>query len=133
MNAANSEVIISIMEQVAERAGDITPRVFERYFERCADSRSLMDHMDAHMLGRMMDQVLLLLMESGEEELASYMEFETATHRSYGVEQHMYESLLAAVRDVLAASLGTDFTAEMDRALTSRIDFLLSEIGAATA
>ena len=58
--------ILAAMEQVAEKAGDIAPAIFARYFERCGDSRALMEHMDEHMLGRMMDQVLLLIMEPGE-------------------------------------------------------------------
>lgn len=131
MNAATAETIIAAMEQVAERAGDITPRVFERYFARCGESQALMDHMDEHMLGRMMDQVLLLLMESGEEELESYLQFETSAHRAYGVQQHMYQSLLVAVREVIVDSLGESFTPEMDAAFRSRMDFLLREIEAA--
>lgn len=129
-NEEQTASIIATMELVAEQAGDVTPAIFERYFARCSDSRALMDHMDEHMLGRMMDQVLLLLMESGEEELESYIEFETASHRSYGVKPHMYESLMLAVQDVISQSLGKDFTPVMAQALQSRIDYLLGAITA---
>ena len=123
--------ILSAMETLAEKAGDVTPAIFRRYFERCQESRALMDHMDEHMLGRMMDQVLLLIMESGEEELASYLNFETANHRSYGVEAHMYGSLLHSVQDVIAETLGDDLTPSMARALKARIDYLLGALTAA--
>jgi len=123
--------ILAAMERVAEKSGDITPAIFERYFERCRESKALMDHMDEHMLGRMMDQVLLLIMEPGEEELASYISFETASHRSYGVQAHMYESLMRSVQDVLAEALGEELTPRMSGALKSRIDYLLTEISAA--
>ena len=119
------------MELVAERAGDITPKVFERYFRRCRESQVLMDHMDEHMLGRMMDQVLLLLMEPGESELESYLEFETSTHRSYGVEPHMYKSLMAAVCEVMEEALASDYSTKIDAALKGRTRFLLKEIAAA--
>ena len=131
MTQASADTIIETMEQVAERGGDITSNVIDRYFERCADSKALMDHMDKYMLGRMVDQVLLLLMEADESELESYLRFETASHRSYGVEQHMYQSLMAAVRDVIIKILGDDFTTEMDTALNARTEFLLGEINAA--
>ena len=131
MTQASANTIIETMEQVAERGGDITSNVIDRYFERCADSKALMDHMDKYMLGRMVDQVLLLLMEADESELESYLRFETASHRSYGVEQHMYQSLMAAVRDVIIKILGDDFTTEMDTALNARTEFLLGEINAA--
>ncbi len=132
-NEQQTAQILAAMELVAEKAGDITPAIFTRYFERCTDSRALMDHMDEHMLGRMMDQVLLLIMEPGEDELASYIEFETASHRSYGVKAHMYESLMRSVQDVISSELGEAFTEDMRDALQARIDYLLQEITAAAA
>ncbi len=132
-NDEQTAQILNAMELVAEKAGDISPAIFARYFERCGDSKALMDHMDEHMLGRMMDQVLLLIMESGEEELTSYIEFETASHKSYGVKPHMYESLMRSVQDVLASELAGDFTQDMAKALQGRIDYLLKEISAAEA
>ena len=131
MSEADNATIIQTFEQVAERAGDITDAIIQRYFQRCQDSRELMDHMDEHMLGRMMEQVLLLIMEDGDAGLESYLEFETAAHRSYGVQHHMYENLMGAVQDVIAETLGSAFTREMAAALSRRIDFLLTEITAA--
>lgn len=128
-----SEAITAAMELVAERAGDITDAVFRRYFDRCSGSRALMDHTDEYMRGRMMTQVLLLLMESGEAELKSYLAFETDAHKAYGVEQHMYENLLAAVHEEVAATLNGSFTPAMDAAFRARIDHLLTEIEAAAA
>lgn len=133
VSTETSEIITGIMEIVAERAGDITPRVFERYFELSTPAKSLMDHMDEHMLGRMMDQVLLLLMETDDEELAGYLNFETHTHISYGVDSDMYHYLMAAVRDVIEHSLGDDFTADMADAFATRTEFLLQAIDDATA
>ena len=132
-NEEQTANILTAMEQVAEKAGDIAPAVFARYFERCGESKALMDHMDEHMLGRMMDQVLLLIMEPGEEELTSYIEFETASHKSYGVQPHMYESLMRSVQDVIAEVLADEFTPDMARAFQGRIDYLLKEISAAEA
>ena len=130
---ANAVLIEQTFERVAERAGDITGRVFDRYFERSAASRALMDHMDEHMLGRMMEQVLLLLMERGDSELDGYLAFETQAHTSYGVDQTMYAELMGAVTDVIASALGDDFQAEERAAFDARTRYLLDAIAAATA
>ena len=87
-----------------------------------------MEHMDEYMRGRMMDQVLLLLMETDDEELNSYLNFETRNHISYGVTDDMYESLMSAVQDVIRESLGEDFTPQVEAGFKQRTDFLLSAI-----
>lgn len=133
MSQTESETITEALEMVAERAGDITGAVFDRYFERCSDSKALMEHTDEYMRGRMMEQVLLLLMEPGESELESYLEFETTNHRAYGVEQYMYERLMSAVTDVVAKALGDDYSPDMQSAFAARTGFLLKEIAAADA
>ncbi len=130
---SDSEMISEAMALAADRAGDITEAVFTRYFARCSGSRALMDHTDEYMRGRMMAQVLLLLMEPGEAELASYLEFETDAHKAYGVEQYMYENLLAAVHEEVAEILNGSLTPAMDSAFRSRIAYLLSQIQAAAS
>jgi len=131
MSDNTAEAIARLFEQLADRGGDITEQVFARYFARSPDAQSLMDHMDAYMRGRMMAQVLELLMEPGEAELESYIEFETDNHRGYGVTQHMYEDLFAAIREVLTEVLGPDLDPEEARAFDARVSFLLREIGQA--
>lgn len=126
-------IIIDSMERVAERSGDITEAVFKRYFERCEASKGLMSHMDQYMHGRMLEQVLMLLMEEGEEELQRYIAFETANHASYGVEFYMYENLFGAVQDVIHDSLVDDLTDTERNAWQSRIDTLLQAIQRAAA
>ncbi len=116
------------MEQVAEQAGDITGEVFQHFFVQCRTSHALMDHMDKYMLGRMLDQVLLLLMEPGDAELESYLNFETKAHATYGVEQHMYETLMNSVRDVVRNDLNGDYDAEISAAFDERIEYLLQKI-----
>ena len=133
MSTSSSDRIIAAMEQVAESLGDITDQVFERYFAQSSTSYALMDHMDQHMLGRMLDQVLLLLMESGEEELEGYLRFETKAHAAYGVEQPMYEALMNSVRGVIREGLGDGYDSATAAAFDERIQFLLNRIAAAAA
>jgi len=121
-------IIIDSMERVAERSGDITEAVYERYFERCEASKALMSHMDQYMHGRMLEQVFMLLMEEGEEELQRYLAFETTNHASYGVEFYMYENLFAAVQDVIYDSLSDDVSDAVRNAWQARVDTLLRAI-----
>jgi len=125
-----SQLIIQTLEQVAEKAGDITAQVIENYHVRCPASQQLMTHMDEYMLGRMMDQVVLLLMEDGAEELDNYLRFETSNHRSYGVENYMYGNLLGALRDTVSDLVGNDLQPDELSALDGRIDFLLGKLTA---
>ena len=121
-----------VFEQVAERAGDITAQVFVRYFERSGSARELMNHMDEHMLGRMMEQVLLLMMDTSEAELGSYLKFETSAHTAYGVDLEMYDELMGAMIDVTAAVMGDDFDDAGRLALEARAAYLLDAIAATT-
>jgi len=123
-----SESIVTSLELVAERHGDITAEVMRIYHQRCPESAALMEHMDEYMIGRMMDQVLLLLMEDGREELENYLRFETTNHESYGVLPHMYANLLSSVRDCIADVLGDDFGSGMQAAWRTRIAILLDAI-----
>ncbi len=125
--------IITSLELVAERAGDVTPAIIETYHTRCPEAVSLMDHMDRHMLGRMVDQVLLLLMEDGDAELDAYLEFETANHTAYGVEPDMYAPLFEAVLETVRTAAGSDWTEELEQAWRARITHLDGELVAASA
>ena len=121
--------IIESLEIVAEKAGDIAPAVIHRYHARCTDSALLMDHMDNYMLGRMLDQVFLLLMEEGTAELRNYLEFETMNHLSYGVENFMYDNLFDAVFETVRSIAGDTWSAEFESAWQARIEVLTREIG----
>lgn len=128
-----SEPLLDSLELAAAKAGDIAPAVYERYFERCPDSRTIMIHTDSYMRGRMLDEVFRLLMSGGVEEEREYLEFETTNHRAYGAAPHMYENVLLAVRDVVADVLGSEFSAGMDVAWKQRVQELLAIIRPFTA
>ncbi len=126
------EAIVQSFELAGARAGDITARVYEAYFARCPESRELMWLVDPHMRGRMLESVLLLLMGDPVEEQRDYIRFETKNHLSYGVRPNMYENLFCAVRDTVREALGSDWTATMDAAWSSRLNDILQEIHVAS-
>lgn len=124
------EQIVRSLELAGERAGDITPQVYDAYFARCPESRKLMLMTDEHMRGRMLESVIILLMVGSAEEQRDYIRFETKSHLSYGVLPSMYENVLTAVRDTVRSALGSDWTTAMEAAWAARLDAILNEIHA---
>ncbi len=120
--------ILQSFEIAAERAGDIAPAVYEAYFARCPESRELMRFLDIYMRGRMLDSLYELLMADEMSEQFRYLQFEATNHATYGVLPHMYQNLLAAVRDTVQEACGADWTRAMAAAWNSRLDVLLREI-----
>ena len=128
-----SDPVYESLELAAETAGDITPQVYERYFSRCAGSAALMSHIDDIVRGRMLEEVVRLMMlpeYSGEQQ---YLDFEINNHRSaYSVEPHMYGNLLSALRDTVRESLDGRWNDRFEAAWDRRIDALKAEIAART-
>ena len=117
------------LELAGEAAGDIVPEVFSRYYAACPEAADLMSHMDQHMQGRMLEEVLRLIMTEDYSEDDVYLNYEVTNHRlSYGVQNRMYPALLAALRDTVRAALGQGWTAAFAAAWDQRIQALLAEI-----
>jgi hypothetical protein len=125
------DMIASSFETAGERLGDITAPVYDRYFANCPGSRQLMVHIDQYVQGRMLAEVVELLLTPDPASMRDYLKFETRTHASYGVEATMYRNLLCSVRDVVRDALGKQWRQDHDRAWQGRIDALLAEIHAA--
>jgi hemoglobin-like flavoprotein len=128
----DTDLVTHSFEIAADRAGDITGAVYDRYYARCPASRQLMSHIDHYVQGRMLEEVIELLLTQRPETLRDYLRFETQTHVSYGVEPSMYENLLYSVRDAIRDSLAGDWRADYEGAWDRRIATLLSEIALAT-
>ena len=123
------DLVYTSFEIVAEKAGDIAPAVYKKYFARCPGSEELMTHIDDIVRGRMLDEVYRLMMNETYDEEESYLNFEVKNHKlAYSVQPHMYENLLAALKEVIAESLGNDWNDSFEQAWQSRIDLLLKEI-----
>ena len=131
MAATDADHILESFELAAERAGDITEEVYRRYYENCPESAEIMSHVDVYMQGRMMNEVLNLVMTDPDES-EQYLAYETRNHASWGVRGHMYVNLLQAVRDTVRAAVGDDWNQTVDAAWQNRIDHLLRTIEAAS-
>ena len=121
--------LIASLELASERAGDLTPMVYARYFEKCPESRELMWHLDQLVKGKMLAEIFRLLMESDLDSEDAYLDFEVRTHQqSYGVLGHMYDNLMAALAEAVAEVLDSDWTQDFAAAWEVRTKALLQAI-----
>lgn len=127
------DLILTSLEITAERAGDITDTVCERFFSKCPDSRELMEHIDLGVQGRMIEEVMRLLMVPDSHTQSGYLEFEIKTHRAYGVRMDMYSNLLNAVQETVESALGELWNHEFQDAWQQRLNSLVNEISLHTA
>ncbi len=127
------DLIMTSLEITAERAGDITQTVCERFFSKCPDSRELMAHIDLGVQGRMIEEVMRLLMVPDSHTQSGYLEFEIKTHRAYGVRMEMYANLLSAVEETVETALGELWNEEFRDAWQRRLGALTEEISLHTA
>lgn len=127
----DDDLVFATLERAAEKAGDIAPDVYRRWYARCPESRSVMAHVDEYMQGRMLAEVLRLVLTPALDEERSYLQFETQSHAAYGVRPEMYGPLLESLRDTVREVLASDWTAAAERAWRCRLDALLAEIAAA--
>lgn len=132
--AVNAEVntrISAQFERVAVLHEDIAAPVYARYFAADPAASALMAHMDHLTRGRMLNEVLRLLMDWDATSDGAYLDFEVRNHQwAYRVEPGMYGALLTAVRDTVADVLGAEWHADMARDWNARIDLLVREIAA---
>ncbi len=116
--------IVTSLEVAASLRDDLTGPVYARHARAAPDTHDLMSHMDAYMRGRMLNDLLALLMTEPEEVDPGYLAFEVQSHRAYGVTPAMFRPLLECVRDTVAGLLGERWTPCMDAAWGSRISAL---------
>ncbi len=121
--------LLDSLEQAAAVEPDFYAVAFERYFSLCPESRELLQHSDELMRGRMMEQVVSLLMDADVESLDSYFRFEIANHEAYGAAPHMYGHLFQACRDVTQESCAERWDEATSAAWDRQVSGLLELIG----
>lgn len=123
------DTLIATLESAAAVEPDFYGATFSRYFELCPDSRELMQHTDEMMRGRMMEQVVGLLMDADAESLEVYFKFEVGNHEAYGAQPHMYAHLFQACEDVTRELCTLPWGPEEDAAWAKQRRVLLEMIG----
>ena len=117
------------LEIVADRAGDISARIFTRYFEKCPESEVLMSHMDRISRGKLMEEVFRLVLVEDYSEEQDYLTWEVKNHElAYSARPFMYENLFAALVDTISECLSDDWDAAIEAAWREKVAMLLGEI-----
>lgn len=121
--------VIDSLQRCADANLDVTDAVYEGFFARNPNAQVLMDNSDQYMRGRMLDQVLIMIMSEPSEEDAGYLRWELENHLlAYGVTLDMYADFMWALKDSVAAALGSAWDAADAAAWSTRINEFLSEI-----
>lgn len=124
-----TDPILTSFELAADKAGDVTDAIYKQYFEDCPGSEKLMENVDPGVKGKMIQEVLRLIMVDDYNEEVEYLNFEVNFHRgSYSVEEHMYANLLKAVHKVIKDATADQWTATFENAWVDRIEKLGQEL-----
>jgi hemoglobin-like flavoprotein len=117
-----------------ERAGDITPQVYEKLFARHPDMLALFvrdktGSVRGEMLARTIDVILDFAQANSYGE--NFVRCEVVTHEGYGVPREVFPNFFTAITEVLRDVLGTDWSPSMERewaALLSRLNALCEPV-----
>ena len=130
MNTQSDIAVISdSLSLCDDRVGDITPLVYQRFFEIDASAASLMEYSDEHMRGRMFASVLELFLSDDPFENDGFLAWELDNHvTAYSVTKGMYESLFRAFIEVVKETLGEAWSVDFEGARTNRIARIMTEV-----
>jgi len=119
---STQDSIMASLEIVAEKCGDVNKAIYERYFQKSPDSEELMSHIDHLVRGKMMEEVMRLLMLEDTAAEDEYLLFEMKTHeQAYSVIQSMYASLLTSIWEIVREGAADDWTEDFESAWQERI------------
>ena len=135
MDAARGTAeLTQAFEALAERDMDLSPQIYERFFQLRPDAEGLMQQSDVSMRGRMLDQTFELLMDPDLLGPESYFRWEVRNHVSaYGVSADMYGPYVQAVGEVRAQARGAEWTQQFASAWRVRVADLLQDLDRASA
>lgn len=103
------ECVNATLEQLADRAVDIVPAVYARFFAQCPPAAALFGTVEAQAVqGKMVNELVQTVLDRLEQKPYSKTVVETmvSDHDSWGVTLDMYDAFLAAFAAALAEALG---------------------------
>ena len=123
------EVVVNTLEQVAEHDVDLTPLIYDDFFESCSEAFPLMGHSDEYMRGRMVAQIFEVIMDDTSHGDGGYLGWEVNAHlKDYGVKEEMYNAFLASIKKAVKVTIDDQWQNEYDRAWDARIGQVLAAI-----
>lgn len=122
------EAIHETLEVAATHCDDMADAVYQRFFGSHPEAAPMMKHVDLLVRGRMLNDVLALLLSPAEDTDRVLLEFEVASHRNYGVGEELYAPFLAAIRDTTRELAADIWDEHLEAGWNRRIDQLLAGI-----
>ncbi|HVN00225.1 MAG TPA: globin [Caulobacteraceae bacterium] len=116
---ADAQAIEASLEIAAERAGDLTPRVYEVLFDRQPQMKALFWRDGSGLIrGEMLMRVFEALLDFiGERRYADHMiECEVVTHEGYDVPRQVFATFFGVVAEAVREACGDAWTSPMDGA-----------------
>jgi hemoglobin-like flavoprotein len=117
--AAHAAAVEASLEIAAERGGDLSPRVYERLFERQPQMMALFwrdttDAIKGEMLAKVFEAILDFI---GERRYADHLiETEVVTHEGYDVPRNVFATFFGIVEEIVRETCGPDWTHAMEEA-----------------
>ena len=119
----NGSKYIQCSDQKGTRRTITLGRVADKHADR------ILSHIDDLVRGKMMEEVMRVLMVDDYKDEQSYLNFEVNNHAlAYSVEPHMYKNLLDAVKAVVKETIADQWTDDFEKAWDDRIAALSHEI-----
>lgn len=116
----------------AEKAGDLTPRVYALLFERAPEMRKLFwRDKDGAIKGEMLMKVFEAILDFiGKRHYADHLiENEVVTHEGYDVPRAVFATFFDIVAEVVREACGADWSGAMDeawRAVLAELDYYVT-------
>jgi hemoglobin-like flavoprotein len=132
---ADADAIEASLELAAERGGDLSPRVYERLFERQPEMQALFwrdsnNSIRGEMLAKVFEAILDFI---GPRTYAHHLiETEVITHEGYDVPRAVFATFFGIVAEVVAESCGADWTPAMEgawRRILADLDHYVTQRG----
>jgi len=136
---ADARAIEASLELAGERAGDLTPRVYELLFERQPEMKP---HFWRDQNGAIKGEMLMRVFEAildfiGERQYAHRLiQCEVVTHAGYDVPPDVFATFFGLVGEVVREACGDAWTREMDAAwkrVLADLDFFVTHPDQAVA
>ena len=125
----NQPLIDQSLERAAETLDDFSEQVYKHYFDLQPDAEQLMSHIDDIVRGKMMAEIIRLLLVEDYQQEQDYLLFEARTHAdSYFVVDDMSADLLTAVVAAVQEGAQDSWDAKFEQAWDEKSQSLLVAI-----
>jgi hemoglobin-like flavoprotein len=114
-----SKLVIDSLQMAADRAGDLTPQVYQRLFARLPETEILfLRDTDRSIRGSMLSWVFSMILDFSAPQTygAKMIKNEVLTHEGYGVTPDQFVVFFEVLAEAVQDCLGGDWTADIDTA-----------------